>query len=85
MSDLVRRDDLWAAYQQMDEPTRKNVRDMIRDAEAVDAVEVVRCYECKHWRCYGYDDIGECVLTKQGTGDTEYCSYGERRENDAAD
>lgn len=56
MSDLVRRDDLWAAFQQMDEPTRKNVRDMIRDAEAVDAVEV----EHSEWKWSHGGECGAC-------------------------
>ena len=92
MSDLVRRDDLWAAFQQMDEPTRKNVRDMIRDTEAVDAVGVIRCKDCK----YGEEetngngeDMVMCTNKLNPIGFEDwlmppefYCANGERREND---
>lgn len=54
----------------------------MREASAVDAVEVVRCRDCS--RANQYDDGSDnfvCSLggTKKGSG---YCSDGERR-NDA--
>ena len=51
----------------------------------------VRCGECKHWHAIGYDNlIGEC-LKPLGvypaayddsiyTKSTDFCSYGERKE-----
>ena len=62
---------------------------MINDAPTVsaDAVEVVRCGECKYKRLY---DEGEtkyyyCALEDRpnrnwSVDDTDYCSWGERRE-----
>lgn len=50
----------------------------------VDAVEVVRCRECKYWEAIetliGFD----CVCTAQGDmnvskDENDYCSWGERR------
>lgn len=43
----------------------------------IDAVPVVRCRDCKHWRshrgrCYKHDEYG--MLSDN------FCSYGERRE-----
>lgn len=49
-------------------------------AEPVDAVEVVRCKDCKHWK--SDDDIGHCEnpdgLDNYARPD-DFCSYGERR------
>ena len=48
--------------------------ELIEDAPTVDAVEVVRCRECR-WR-----NMGECEH-KFGllvSNDENYCSYGER-------
>ena len=47
----------------------------IEDAPAVDAVEVVRCKDCKHRA----DDL--CNLKMLGiVRANDFCSYGERRE-----
>ena len=40
----------------------------------VDAVEVVRCRDCKFW------DNGDCYRLELSRPD-DYCSYGERRDN----
>lgn len=45
----------------------------IDDAPTVDAVEVVRCKDCKH-RCENDDFI--CI----GVKNNDFCSYGERKE-----
>ena len=53
----------------------------IADAPTVDAVEVVRCRECKWW--HEDDDVGYCDnpdgLDNYAKPD-EFCSYGERKE-----
>ena len=57
----------------------------LADAPTVDAVEVVRCRECKH---RGTDD---CIFHIKGEPadeelllklDNDFCSYGERKEGD---
>lgn len=48
----------------------------IEHAPTIDAVEVVRCKDCKH---YNPDD--HCYL--QGAGENDYCSYGERKDGDS--
>lgn len=58
---------------------------MINNAPAVDAVEVVRCRECKHWDCYGGEDAhkGDCtelVGLESCMYEEDFCSYGERRD-----
>ena len=57
---------------------------MIRKRPTVDAVEVVRCKDCKYWQDNndGYPHE-EC---RWGNGETpdanDFCSYGERKEGD---
>lgn len=55
----------------------------IDDTPTVDAVEVVRCKDCKHYYAdpWGY---GNCVFeggVSRRTKDSDYCSWGERRED----
>ena len=56
---------------------------------AADVVEVVRCRECVHWKPIGskagnsFSDmeyIGGCELTKYCRRESDFCSYGERKE-----
>lgn len=58
---------------------------MILDAPTVDAVEVVRCKDCKH-RSSDYDILGDYLCEKRGCRffckDNDFCSYGERRDSD---
>lgn len=54
---------------------------MVRDAPTIDAVEVVRCRDCKHWD--NEDDAQRCSYTHNGlhwAKPDDFCSYGERRE-----
>lgn len=65
----------------------KSVMVAIEDAPAVDAVEVVRCGECKHFHEYpvvGTNDPsgwGKCTKIGMDIDLTinDFCSYGERR------
>ena len=57
---------------------------------AVDAVEVVRCRECIHCALtedgeYDPQDIVCEWWATDGLNATDFCSYGERREENAAD
>ena len=63
----------------------------LRLAPAVDAVEVVRCKECKHWDVdpdtYGnaFGPEGCCFGIADGstlTKHDDFCSWGERRADD---
>ena len=56
----------------------------IANAPTVDAVEVVRCRECKHWHketlfC-DYTLYGEAQERVNWYAD-DFCSYGERKDN----
>ena len=61
----------------------------IEDAQTVDAVPVVRCWECKHWNPTGskagnsFSDmeyIGGCEFSKYCRRESDFCSYGKRKE-----
>ena len=61
---------------------------LIEAAPAVDAVEVVRCRNCRQWDSdpdtYG-DSIGpkgKCMKSFETTICDDFCSYGERRIED---
>ena len=60
----------------------------IDDMPTVDAVEVVRCKDCKHWECWrsSGEGTGDCNLDEGyqtlATQHYDYCSYGERREGE---
>ena len=57
----------------------------IDNMPTVDAVEVVRCDQCRHFDAINNDDHGWCKLISDlpnGVSvryDDDYCSYGERR------
>ena len=54
---------------------------MIRKRPTVDAVEVVRCRECKYLMfsdCYGECSKGHLGIVRQD----DFCSRGERKEGD---
>ena len=63
---------------------------LIYEAPAVDAVEVVRCKDCKHR--YQYEDWDrqqqevivcyECRLLRKDFGDGGFCPRGERRDGE---
>ena len=51
--------------------------------EDVDAVEVVRCKDCKHWTD---ENGGLCDIWDYYISNEEFfCGCGERRENDGSD
>lgn len=55
----------------------------IDEQPTIDAVEVVRCKNCKHWNtkltkvfmCY-------CPMEDRWTGDDYYCASGERKDDE---
>ena len=61
----------------------------ISEAPTIAAVEVVRCRDCEHWKPSGskagntFSDmeyIGSCEFTKYCRRESDFCSYGERKE-----
>ena len=63
---------------------------VIRKSPTIDAVPVVRCRECQHWKPTGskagnsFSDmeyIGGCEFTKYCRRESDFCSYGEKRRD----
>ena len=57
----------------------------IANAKTVDAVEVVRCKDCKHYD-FGvclkiYSDGAVSQYAWQARNEDDFCSYGERKDN----
>ena len=61
---------------------KRKIRDM-KKRTARDAVEVVRCKDCKHRI---YSDFDGCYVCHHGGFNAmhqdNFCSYGERKDND---
>ena len=62
---------------------------VIDSQPTVDAVPVVRCRDCQHWKPTGskagnsFSDmeyIGGCEFTKYCRRESDFCSYGKRKE-----
>lgn len=50
------------------------------EPKTVDAVEVVRCRDCKFYQPYDYHRKYDCSRGLLGVMGDDYCSHGERRE-----
>lgn len=69
----------WKPYMDMD-----NVREAIKKMPTIDAVPVVRCKDCSYWKAAKVNAKGFLICPASGMEITEddYCSYGERKEDD---
>jgi len=70
--------------QYYNEHTLMEFCERIDDAPIVDAVEVIRCKNCKHYYAdpWGY---GNCVFeggVSRRTKDSDFCSWGEWKEDE---
>ena len=76
---LIDADALLAEYDRQHEGEPGKARKLIEDAPTVDAVEVVRCKDCKYLMfsdCYGECGKGHMWIVSP----YDFCSYGERKE-----
>ena len=89
MSDLIRRSDVIAKLKEENERGHlapwvgKDVYSAVRAIPAVDAVEVVRCRECKFFD-KGQNDAESwewCNIWERDCESECYCRYGQRRED----
>ena len=55
----------------------------LADEPSVGAVEVVRCKDCKYWQARYNGMAGLCPKRKGIAMANDFCSYGERREENA--
>lgn len=79
MMDLISRDDALAVARYS-----KNPVEGIENLPAVDAVEVVRCKDCKHYKtdtdyCKEHHK-GYCEWDNTVKSQKHFCSYGEKRD-----
>ena len=87
MNDLISRsallEDLEYDHRKREIVQPRSTFGIILSAPAVDAVEVVRCKDCKHSyfvkSCSKYECKNGCGTLKYTN---DFCSYGERRECD---
>ena len=59
-------------------------KEVIGDAPTVDAVEVVRCKDCKHYMLWEDSDDKKTCAKSIGlmvSSPDDFCSYGERKDN----
>ena len=63
---------------------------MVESIPTADVAPVVRCKECKHWKPSGSKDgnsfsdmeyIGGCEFTNYCRRESDFCSYGKRKED----
>ena len=81
MADLVDRKELRDALYEADAVTMQGVK-IINQFPAVDAVEVVRCRDCKRWEPHCNGKAGICEKRKGVARANDFCSYGERKYGD---
>lgn len=71
--------------------TAGTVQWVLSHTPTVDAVEVVRCRDCKYWKPSGskagnsfanMEYIGGCEFTNYCRRESDFCSYGERKDGD---
>lgn len=83
MDDLISRSAAIVALMKQSKLTRSIVRRVLRQVPAADAVEVVRCKDCKYRTIRTPLNIRYCTVWDRfnGMGDEGSCGYGERRED----
>lgn len=89
MSKLIKIDDVLECIEDAQDGS-KGTYDILSDVfnsvlalPSADAVEVVRCKDCRYWQEYqeGHYPNESCPWDKGETPDEDdYCSFGERRE-----
>lgn len=65
---------LWNIHDDTDF-ANKDVWHELENAPAIDAVQVVRCKDCKYYK------ENTLVCSRYGLEDDDYCSWAERRES----
>lgn len=65
-----------------DSRDRIRLYNFVKEMPTIDAIEVVRCKDCKQYKHYSsvFGKAMMCHLLCTKTKDIDYCSYGERKE-----
>ena len=77
---LIDADALLAEYDRQHEGQPGKARKLIEDAPTVEAVEVVRCKDCRHMEKSQYGRYCQIWGMYNGHGDDGFCCYGELEE-----
>ena len=84
-SDLISRSVLLAEYDRVHVGEPGGARKLMEEAPAVDAVEVVRCKDCKYFK-FGDYCYHDGAMEHSHARENDFCSYGIRRKKkDAVD
>ena len=86
MERLIDAHDLWSDIMMLphngDMISSEEVEQAIKDAPTVDAVEVVRCKDCKHYVWDEFDGSYVCLSIGRFVKPDFWCANGERKAND---
>ena len=86
MAKMIDAEKLWLAVRDDPNITGKQfvaIKEHILGAKTVDAVEVVRCKNCRAYNTFGCaDGFGWCGLYDRGMMDNCFCSNGGRKVED---
>lgn len=84
MDEYISRRELLARYDAEHEGTPGRARELIKQAPAADVAPVIRCEECRYYQNAKINKNGFLICPASGMEITEddYCSYGERKEDD---
>ena len=84
MGEYISRRELLARYDAEHEGTPGRARELIKQAPAADVAPVIRCEECRYYQNAKINKKGFLICPASGMEITEddYCSYGERKEDD---
>ena len=78
---LIDADALIAEYDRVHVGKPGGARKLMEEAPTVDAVEVVRCKDCKRY-CKSAIGMDDCLLLCVDVKPDDYCSHGERKDNE---
>lgn len=56
---------------------------LLKEVPTADVAEVVRCKNCEHFKAYSHPlkgFYGQCLVRECNIGETDFCSYGKRKE-----
>lgn len=86
MSRLVDADELKLELKwlEIDKPVYHDVMSTIDKMATVDAVEVIRCGDCRYYDAENHNCLDELGYARVWEED-DYCSFAERRKNDKRD
>lgn len=83
---MTARDSLIALLEEAEGITNNDLPTLEQIAEHLvehDVIPVVRCNQCKHYRCWADGRaMKQCDIDFRNVYSDDFCSYGERREED---